>query len=76
MPKVSRSVIYAQDIMRITGRSRRYGYRLIARIKEYLNKSEHQMITLDEYADFHGIPVSKVMEYIEKSEESTNKKVQ
>jgi hypothetical protein len=65
MPRASRSVIYAQDIMKITGKSRRYGYRLISKIKAYLNKPDHQMVTLEEYAEFHGIPVDKVMEYIE-----------
>ncbi|GAB3654959.1 hypothetical protein GCM10028791_25940 [Echinicola sediminis] len=65
MRKTERSVIYAQDIMFITGRSKSYAYSLLAKIKDYFNKNRHQVVTFDEYAKFHGIPVEKVMEYIQ-----------
>lgn len=55
-----RYVIYAQDIMVYTGRSRSYAYSVIKQVKEHYGKSKHQMVTVQEYADFHGIPVSEV----------------
>ncbi|WP_215223440.1 hypothetical protein [Echinicola shivajiensis] len=64
MQKTERSVIYAQDIMFITGRSKSYAYGLLSKIKNYFNKNDHQVVTFEEYAIFHGIPVEKVMEYI------------
>ena len=64
MPRRERSIIYAKDIMTITGRSKTYAYNLIKKIKTYFNKENHQLITLEEYACFHGIPVETVKEYL------------
>ncbi|UCS95950.1 hypothetical protein KZP23_08575 [Echinicola marina] len=65
MKKTERSVIYAQDIMFITGRSKSYAYSILSKIKDYFNKNSHQVVTFEEYASFHGIPVDKVLEYIQ-----------
>ena len=65
MTRKSRHIIYAQDIMNITGRSRRYSYRVLKMVRRYFNKADHQLVTVEEYAEFHGIPLSKVMEYID-----------
>ncbi|WPR76036.1 hypothetical protein [Algoriphagus sp. NG3] len=56
-----RYVIYAQDIMVFTGRSRSYAYSIINKIKEFYGKENHQLITFEEYAEFHGIPVSDLL---------------
>ncbi|MBN7816911.1 hypothetical protein [Algoriphagus pacificus] len=55
-----RHIIYAQDIMVFTGRSRSYAYSVIKQVKEYYGKSKHQLVTVQEYAEFHGIPVKEV----------------
>ncbi|UZD23920.1 hypothetical protein PBT90_11025 [Algoriphagus halophytocola] len=52
-----RRIIYAQDIMILTGRSRSYAYYCMKRVREHYGKSKHQLITFQEFADFHGIPV-------------------
>jgi hypothetical protein len=62
MAKRERSFIYAKDIMTITGRSKTYAYALLKKIKAMFRKDKHQMVTVEEYASFHGIPVEKVME--------------
>ncbi|WP_089242465.1 hypothetical protein [Belliella buryatensis] len=59
-----RGIIYAQDIMIITGRSKSYAYKVLKEIKSFYNKQDHQMVTIEEYADFHGIPVQKVKDYV------------
>lgn len=56
-----RNVIYAQDIMVFTGRSRSYAYNVMRQVRKYYGKSKHQMVTVQEYAEFHGIPVNEVM---------------
>ena len=56
-----RYVIYAQDIMVFTGRSRSYAYSILTRIKLFYGKEQHQLITFEEYADFHGIPVGDLI---------------
>ncbi|WP_339865793.1 hypothetical protein [uncultured Algoriphagus sp.] len=53
-----RRIIYAQDIMVLTGRSRSYAYYCMKRVREHYGKLKHQLITFQEFADFHGIPVS------------------
>lgn len=55
-----RNVIYAQDIMVFTGRSRSYAYNVIKQVKKHYGKSKHQLVTVQEYAEFHGIPVDEV----------------
>jgi hypothetical protein len=64
MARRERSFIYAKDIMKITGRSKTYAYGLLKKIKAFFRKDDHQLVTIDEYARFHGIPVEKVMEYL------------
>ncbi|RIW12173.1 hypothetical protein D0X99_19650 [Algoriphagus lacus] len=53
-----RRIIYAQDIMILTGRSRSYAYYCLKRVREHYGKLKHQLITFQEFADFHGIPVT------------------
>ena len=55
-----RNVIYAQDIMVFTGRSRSYAYKVMRQVRKHYGKSKHQLVTLQEYAEFHGIPVNEV----------------
>lgn len=52
-----RGVIYAQDIMVFTGRSRSYAYNIMKQVRRQYGKSKHQMVTVEEYAEFHGIPI-------------------
>lgn len=52
-----RRIIYAQDIMLLTGRSRSYAYYCLKRVKEHYGKSKHHLVTIQEFAEFHGIPV-------------------
>ncbi len=68
MKKTERSVIYAEDIMYITGRSKSYAYNILSKIKAYFKKTKHQLVTFEEYAEFHGIPIEMVMDYIRSQE--------
>jgi hypothetical protein len=54
----------AKLIMRITGRSKSYAYNLLKKIKIYFNKAPHQLVTVDEYAEFHGIPKEVILSYL------------
>ncbi|PKR80734.1 hypothetical protein CW751_08155 [Brumimicrobium salinarum] len=62
--KVNRICIYPKDIQRITGRSERYGRRLLERIKDHLDKERHQFITIDEFCDYSGIKREDIKEYL------------
>tara|TARA_B100000508_G_scaffold138542_1_gene134863 strand:+ start:15888 stop:16085 length:198 start_codon:yes stop_codon:yes gene_type:complete len=62
--KTTRICIYPKDIQRITGRSERYGRKLLERIREHLNKEQHQFVTIKEFCDFTGIDIVDVQEYL------------
>ncbi len=60
----TRIVVYPKDIALITGRSERYGRRLLKQIKSKLNKNDYQIVTVDELAEYLGIPVDRVEEFM------------
>lgn len=60
MVLIARRIIYAKDIMVLTGRSKSYAYKSLKKVKEGLGKAKHHLVTFEEYAEFHGITVSDV----------------
>lgn len=64
MEHQKRTCVYPKDIQRITGRSARYGRKILSTIRERLNKEPHQFITVDEFAEYAGIDVEVVRSYI------------
>lgn len=61
---MKRVVIYPKDIMIITGKSERYSRYLIQRIKNYLKKEDHQVVSINEFCEYMGLVQSEVMEQI------------
>lgn len=59
-----RLCIYPKDIVRITGKSERFSRDLIQRIKQKLEKEEHQFITIDEFCQYAGLRTEIVRELI------------
>jgi hypothetical protein len=59
-----RACIYPKDIQRITGRSERYGRKLMQDIKDFLGKESHQFITIKEFAEYSGIEEEIIQQYI------------
>ena len=59
-----RACIYPKDIQRITGRSERYGRKLLNDIKEYLDKKPHQFVTINEFSEYSGIEIDIINLYI------------
>jgi hypothetical protein len=59
-----RACIYPKDIQRITGRSERYGRKLLQDIRNYFGKESYQFITTKEFAEYSGIEEEIVMQYI------------
>ena len=56
--------IYPKDIHRITGKSERSNREMIAKIKKFINKPEHQMVSLQEFCAYGGLPLETVCEFI------------
>ena len=59
--KMNRLCIYPKDIQIITGKSDRYGRYLIKRIKEYFNKQQHQVVTVEEFCQYMGLQLEAVV---------------
>ena len=58
---MNRLCIYPKDIQIITGKSDRYGRYLIKRIKEYFNKEQHQVVTVEEFCQYMGLQLEAVV---------------
>ena len=63
--RLKRAIIYPKDIQRITGKSERYGRLVIQRIKEELNKDDHQLVTVQEFSAYLGIEEELIMQYLD-----------
>ena len=64
--RIVRACIYPKDIQRITGRSERYGRKLLNEIKTHFGQKSHQFITAEKFAEYTGIKEEIVSEYLEK----------
>ena len=53
-----------KDVMKITGKSETYSRTLIAKIKASLNRPPHQFITIEEFCQYTGLELEKVLEII------------
>ncbi|MBN8836323.1 MAG: hypothetical protein J0I09_03635 [Sphingobacteriia bacterium] len=60
----TRIVIYAKDVINITGRKERSAWKLLAQIRKKYNKQKGQFITVDEFCEFTGIKEERVMPFL------------
>tara|TARA_R110002074_G_scaffold107769_2_gene232883 strand:- start:1607 stop:1804 length:198 start_codon:yes stop_codon:yes gene_type:complete len=59
-----RACIYPKDIQRITGRSERYGRKLLNDVKNYFGKESYQFVTIKEFVEYSGIEEEIVKKYL------------
>ena len=59
-----RVCIYPKDVQRITGKSERYSRALLQRIKEALQKQEHQFVSIEEFCHYTGLKTEQVQPLI------------
>jgi hypothetical protein len=62
---LNRLCIYAKDIQKITGRSERFGRKLLSEIRECLNKHRRQFVTLHEFCEYTGIHIDHARKLIQ-----------
>ena len=60
----NRIVIYAKDIMNITGRKERAARKLLAKIKKKYKKERGEFLSLTEFCNFTGLAESQVKEFL------------
>ncbi len=61
---LKRACIYPKDIQRITGRSERYGRKLLNDIRNYFGKESYQFVTIKEFVEYSGIEEEIVNKYL------------
>ena len=59
-----RIVIYAKDIMNITGRKERAARKLLAKIKKKYKKGREEFISIDEFCEFTSLKKESVYEFL------------
>jgi hypothetical protein len=59
-----RVCIYPKDVQLITGKSERYGRKLLKKIKEEFQKESHQFITVEEFCSYTGIKLESAISLI------------
>ena len=64
MSNCKRICIYPKDIQRITGKSERYGRKLLEKIKRHFEKEQHQFVTLQEFSIYTGIKLAEIEKFI------------
>ena len=62
--ETKRGCIYPKDIQRITGKSEKSGRRLLQKIKNKLQKEEHQFVSVEEFCSYTGLSVEFVWKYL------------
>ncbi|MGV3528105.1 MAG: hypothetical protein ACO1OO_04350 [Flavisolibacter sp.] len=63
-PLPPRLVIYAKDVMNITGRSERTAQKLLADIRKKLEKPPHAFISTEEFCRYTGLKEEKVSAFL------------
>jgi hypothetical protein len=61
---MERICIYPKDIQRVTGKSERYGRKLIQDIKKKYSKEAHQLVTVEEFCEHLGLQLEKVVKML------------
>ena len=60
----NRIVIYAKDVMNITGRKERAARKLLARIRKKYKKKRGEFISIDEFCEFTSLRRESVREFL------------
>ncbi|MFD0932775.1 hypothetical protein ACFQ0R_09240 [Psychroflexus salinarum] len=62
--KIVRACIFPKDVHCLTGRSERYGRKLLQDIKKHFGKQPHQFVTVEEFAEYSGIKEEIITNYL------------
>ncbi|MCZ8297028.1 MAG: hypothetical protein ACK5RV_00150 [Flavobacterium sp.] len=59
--KTTRVCIYPKDVQRITGKTYTQARLYLKKIKKSLNKEEHQLLSIEEFCRYSGLPYEEVI---------------
>lgn len=61
---MERLCIYPKDVQVVTGRSERYGRKLISQIKKKFSKESHQLVSVEEFCNYTGLERESVVKQL------------
>ena len=61
---MERICIYPKDVQVVTGKSERYGRKLIQDIKRRFLKENHQLVTIEEFCNYTGLSLNSVKQVL------------
>ncbi|WP_298152363.1 hypothetical protein [Flavobacterium sp.] len=56
-----RVCMYPKDVQRIMGKEYTQARRYLIKIKKHLKKEDHQYISVEEFADYTGLPIEEIL---------------
>ena len=62
--RTTRLCIYAKDISLITGKGLRSSQKLLKNIRFVHQKEAHQLVTVQDFADYTGIPLELILKVV------------
>lgn len=64
MVELTRIIVYPKDVQRVTGKSERYGRKILNKIKVQHGKQKHQLVSLAELCEYLGLNEEDVAKYL------------
>jgi hypothetical protein len=62
----NRLVIYAKDVMHLTGKQRQVAYKILGRIRKKHKLQKGAMVTVNQFCSYTGMEMEEVLDYIRK----------
>ena len=60
-----RAVVYAKDVMNITGRSKTFSYDLIIKIKKSNGRDKRSFVGIRDFCEYTGLEEKEVLKFIQ-----------
>jgi hypothetical protein len=62
----NRLVIYAKDVMYLTGKQKQVAYRILGRIRKRYDLQKGAMVTVNHFCSYTGMRMEEVLDYLRK----------
>jgi hypothetical protein len=63
--KTNRIIMYPKDVMKLTGKSERYGRNLLNKIRESKSKGRRHFVSVNEFSEYTGLSVEEIASFLQ-----------
>jgi hypothetical protein len=60
IPRNGKVCMYPKDVQRVMGKTYTQARLYLKKIREHLNKEDHQLISIQEFCNYSGLPIEEV----------------